>query len=137
MKKKILFICKHNKFRSKVGEAIFNKLNKNKNIIAESAGTIGSDNPTPYNVVKILREKGYRVARMKARKINLKKINDYDILIVVADNVDPQLFKDSGYRWKIIWWKVSDCMSIYVPGIRKRVDDIEKRVKKLIKRLGD
>jgi len=44
---KILFVCKHNRFRSKVAEAFFNKLKKNKKIKAESAGLV-LDKLRPY-----------------------------------------------------------------------------------------
>jgi len=36
-KMKILFLCKYNRFRSKVAEAVFNKLNHNNHMSAESA----------------------------------------------------------------------------------------------------
>ena len=129
--RKILFICRHNKFRSKVGEAIFNKLNKNKTIVAESAGLIGSDNPTPKNVVNVLKERSYKVSRMDARRVDKNSINDYSVLIIVADNVDPKFFEDS-FRGRVVWWKVSDCSEDDVEGITERVEDIEKRVKGFI-----
>lgn len=131
---KILFICKHNKFRSKVAEAIFNRLNKNKKIIAESAGLIGSENKTPESVVNVLKEKGYKVLRMKTRRIDSISLNDYDTLVVVADNINPEFFKDS-FKGKIIWWKISDCDEKDIPGIRKRVGEIEKGVRGLIREL--
>ena len=132
---KVLFICKHNKFRSKVGEAIFNKLNKNKKIISESAGIIGSEHKTPESVVKILKEKGYRVSRMNAKRVDSAKINNYNLLIIVADNVNPLFFKES-FKGKIIWWKISDCIDTDIEGIKKRVDEIEKKVRELVKELN-
>jgi len=129
---KILFICKHNKFRSKVAEAIFNKLNKNKKITAESAGIIGSENETPESVIKILKDKGYNVTRKVARRVDLSKINNYYLLVIVADNIDPIFFKDI-FKGKIIYWKISDCSDEDIKGIRERVDEIEKRVMKLVK----
>ncbi len=132
---KILFICKHNRFRSKVGEAIFNTLNKNKNIVAESAGIL-IDEMHLYvgeNVIKIMKEKGYDV-RGIPRRVDVRKINDYDYLIIVADNVDPMFFKNS-YKGKIIWWKIKDCDEKDLNSIRERVEDIEKRVRELIKEM--
>lgn len=153
---KILFICKHNKFRSKVGEAIFNteikklisapktsiknkkrvldELNKNKDIIAESAGIIGSEHLTPESVVKILKEKGYNIIRMETKRVDSIKINNYDMIIIVADNVNPLFFKDS-FKGKIIHWKITDCMDTDIKGIKKRVNEIEIKVKELIKEL--
>ncbi|VVB78200.1 Protein ArsC [uncultured archaeon] len=127
---KILFICKHNKFRSKVSESIFNQLNKNKKILAESAGLIGSDHPTPESVVNVLMEKGYDLKDRIARRVDSSKINNYDLLVIVADNVDPAFFKNS-FNGEIIWWKITDCIDTDIPGIRKRVDEIEEKVKVL------
>jgi len=131
---KILFICKHNKFRSKVGEAIFNKLNKNKKIIAESSGIIGSIHDTPKSVIDVLKNKGYRVKRKTAKRVDLDEIKDYDLIIIVADNVNPLFFKSS-FDKKIIWWKITDCLDTDIEGIKKRVDEIESKVKKLVEEL--
>jgi len=128
---KILFICKHNKFRSKVGEAIFNKLNKNKKIITESAGLLGSENVTPNSIINVLKEKGYKVKRKITKRVDSVKIKNYNLLIIVADNVDPILFKEN-FNGKIIWWKITDCMDTNIKGIIKRVNKIEKKVKNLI-----
>jgi protein-tyrosine-phosphatase len=132
---KILFICKHNKFRSKVAEAIFNKLNKNKKIIAESAGIIGSEHFTPESVIRILKEKGYGVARMDARRVDSVKIKDFDMIVIAADNINSRFFKDS-FKGKIIWWKITDCIDTDIEGIKERVDEIEKRIKEFIKELN-
>jgi protein-tyrosine-phosphatase len=35
---KVLFVCKHNRFRSKVAEAIFKKFTANLDVFADSAG---------------------------------------------------------------------------------------------------
>jgi protein-tyrosine-phosphatase len=131
---KILFICKHNKFRSKVGEAIFNKLNKNKKIIAESSGIIGSIHDTPKSVIDVLKNKGYRVKRKTAKRVDLDEIKDYDLIIIVADNVNPLFFKSS-FDKKIIWWKITDCLDTDIEGIKKRVDEIELKVKELVEEL--
>ena len=132
---KILFICKHNKFRSKVGEAIFNKLNKNPKIAAESAGIIGSEHLTPLSVVNALAKKGYQVSRMDARRVDSVSIKNYNTLIIVADNVDPAFFKDS-FKGKIIWWKITDCIDTDLEGIKERVSQIEKKVKEFLKEVN-
>ena len=41
----IIFVCKYNRFRSRVAEAYFNKINRNKNIHAYSRGVIRGDYP--------------------------------------------------------------------------------------------
>ncbi|MEK6860092.1 MAG: low molecular weight phosphatase family protein [Nanoarchaeota archaeon] len=133
---KILFICKHNRFRSKVAEAIFNKLNKNRKIKAESAGIL-IDELHLYvaeSVIKIMKEKGYDIGGIP-RKVDSSLINNYDLLVIVANNVNPEFFKES-FKGKIIWWKIKDCSALDINGIRKRINEIEKRVKKLIRELN-
>lgn len=133
----ILFICRHNRFRSKVAETIFKKLNKKKEIRAESAGIL-IDEARPYvakNVVKIMRERGYFIGNKISRQITSDRINDYDLLIIVADNLEKEFFVSSGFKGKIICWRMSDCDENDLKGIRKRIKDIEKHTQKLIARL--
>lgn len=125
---KILFICKHNRFRSKVAETIFNKLNKN--IVAESAGTV-MDEERPYiapSVVEIMKEKGYSI-KGKPKRIDKNKINNYDLLVIIAEDIDKEFFNE--FKGKIIKWKISDTSESDLNGIRKRIDEIEKKVKRL------
>ena len=129
----ILFICRHNRFRSKVAEAIFNKLNRNKSIKAESAGII-KDIPASKNVRKVLKEKRMKLKSIISRRFNEGIIRRTDIIVIVADNVSKGIFRK--FRKKIIVWKISDVSQSDVKGIRKRVGMIEKRVAGLIKNLN-
>ena len=129
----ILFICRHNRFRSKVAEAIFNKLNRNKGIKAESAGII-KDIPASKNVRKVLKEKRMKLKSIISRRFNEGIIRRTDIIVIVADNVSKRIF--TKFRKKIIVWKISDVSQSDVKGIRKRVGMIEKRVAGLIKNLN-
>lgn len=125
----ILFICRHNRFRSKVAEAVFNKLNKNKSIKAESAGII-KDIPVSRNVRKVMREKKIKLKSVKSRRFNAEIIKRADIIVITADNVDKGIFEKFGK--KIIVWKISDVSQDNIAGIRKRVEIIEKKVRNLL-----
>ncbi|HLD37341.1 MAG TPA: hypothetical protein VJA86_02020 [Candidatus Nanoarchaeia archaeon] len=129
----ILFICRHNRFRSKVAEAIFNKLNRNKSIKAESAGII-KDIPASKNVRKVMKDKRMKLKSIISRRFNEGIIRRTDIIVIVADNVSKGIFRK--FRKKIIVWKISDVSQSDVKGIRKRVGMIEKRVAGLIKNLN-
>ena len=129
----ILFICRHNRFRSKVAEAIFNKLNRNKSIKAESAGII-KDIPASKNVRKVMKDKRMKLKSIISRRFNEGIIRRTDIIVIVADNVSKGIFRK--LRKKIIVWKISDVSQSDVKGIRKRVGMIEKRVAGLIKNLN-
>ena len=132
---KILFVCKHNRFRSKVAESIFLALNKNNGIEVESAG-LQLDELRPYiekNVIQIMKEKGYEI-KGKPRKMSTELIKDFDLIVIVADNVKKELF--SGFKGKIIKWDIKDCNANEVERIKKIVDEIEVEVKCLIKQLN-
>jgi protein-tyrosine-phosphatase len=131
---KILFICKHNRFRSKVSECIFNSLNKNPQNHAESAGLL-MDTLRPYienNVVRIMKEKGYEISGIP-RQLTRVLAENFDMIIIVADNVEKEFFKD--FKGKIIQWNISDCDACDVNSITKIVGEIEIRVKELVKEL--
>ena len=131
---KILFVCKHNRFRSKVAEGVFNKLNKNKENYAESAGMI-LDDSRPYieeNVVNIMKEKSHDVSGIP-KQINKSLAKNFDKIVIVADNVDKRFFND--FKGEVKIWKISDCGASDVKGIKKRVDEIEREVKFLLETL--
>ena len=129
---KILFVCKHNRFRSKVAEAFFNKLNTNQDWKAESAGEVFNDKETPENVIKVLKEFKVEVNHKKPRQINQNLIEKFDLIIVVADNVD---LSDKVNGKKLVVWKISDTPEEDVKGILKRVEKIEHKVKELLRNL--
>ena len=62
-KKRILFVCKHNIFRSQVAENLFNKLNKNKKYISDSAGLIKWDKKD------LKRNDGYKAEKKVSREL--------------------------------------------------------------------
>ena len=51
-KTNILFVCKYNRFRSKIAEAYFNKINKNKLVSVKSAGIIRG-NPVSKDIIAV------------------------------------------------------------------------------------
>lgn len=130
---KILFICKHNRFRSKVAEALFKKYNKNKKIKAGSCGTNLDYILVAKNVVKVLKIFGVKRVNRYPRKISKKLINDSDLIVIVANNINKNIFKK--YKKKIIVWKISDTSQDDYSGILKRARLIEKKVNNLIKGL--
>jgi len=124
----ILFICKHNRFRSKVAETIFLALNKNPNIKARSRGMI-KDIDVAISVLNLMEEQGIVIKDKKSRKISKKDINWSDLIVIVADNV-----KNSEIRTKkkILRWEISDVSQDDYKGILTRIKQIEKKVKGLI-----
>ena len=133
MIKKILFICKHNIFRSKVAEACFKKLNK-KNCESKSAGIITSktSNPVQRNVGKRL---GI-IIKEPSRNVSTELLKWADLIILVANDVPPYLFDyDKRHETKLIVWKIQDVFNNKEQDIEKAIESIRKKVKSLIKTL--
>jgi protein-tyrosine-phosphatase len=128
---KLLFVCKYNRFRSKVAECIFNALNVDKNVHAESAGLLmdASRQYIEKNVLKIMNEKGYKLRGMP-RQLTSRLVKDFDVVVIVADNVNKEFFAD--FKGKIIKWKISDCKACELGRILEIVDEIEDKVKRLL-----
>jgi len=124
----ILFICKHNRFRSKVAEAIFKKLDKKDRV--RSRGII-KDVDVADSVLKIMKEKVIEIKDKKSRSLTRKDIEWADLIVIVADNL---WIRFPGK--KVLVWKVPDVSQKYFRGIKIIIDDIEKRVKKLVRLLG-
>jgi len=127
-----LFVCKHNRFRSKVAEALFKKL-AGGSVEVKSAG-VRLDLMRPYvaeNAKKVLREKGVDGADDTPREINDLDIRWADRIIVVANNVSPEIFP----KEKTEVWETEDTDQDNLEMIRKIVDKIEIKVKDLVKRL--
>ncbi|MFA5174036.1 MAG: hypothetical protein WC438_02545 [Candidatus Pacearchaeota archaeon] len=131
---KILFICRHNRFRSKVAEAVFNKISKNKKNKAESAGILIEDSTAfaSKNVVKIMNDLGYSV-KIKSRRVTSLDITKFDLLIIVANNVEKEYFWN--FKGKIIKWNIPDTNENNLNEIKRIVKTIETKVKKLVKEL--
>jgi len=126
----ILFVCRHNRFRSKVAEALFKKYNKNKKIKVDSCGIDLDYILVAKNVVKVLKIFGIKRVNRHPKKINDKLIERADLIVIVADNVSRRTFKK--YEKRVIVWKISDTDQNNYKGILKRTKLIEKRIKKLI-----
>lgn len=104
----ILFVCKFNRYRSKMAEAFFNKLNKDKTIKAESAGLI-EGRPITEDIKECAKRFGVSV-KGKPRGISTNLLIWQDILIIAADNVPETVFSEQQHKHKkkLIVWKLSD-----------------------------
>jgi len=143
--KNILFVCKHNIFRSKIAEAYFKKINKNKNIKLSSAGIIKGDllNRLDKKLIKIQKEtaKVFGIEIGKSSKyLSISLLGRQDIIVVVADDVPKEIFKNKFYMkpdLKIMVWKIQDAKKgkdnrkIIKESIRKIMKKVDRLVRKL------
>ena len=131
----ILFVCKHNRFRSKVAELIFRKLNINNRNEAKSAG-VQLDFLRPYveeNVKRILEKRGYNVNNELPRQINEFDLKWAYKIVIVANNVSPDLFKE--FKREIEVWDIGDCDTSDKKMIEEIIKKIEEKVKGLVDNL--
>ncbi len=124
----ILFVCKYNRFRSRIAEAYFNKINKNKNIKAKSRGIIKGDFPLNKTEVEIAKKKFGLNIYGKPNSIDIGLLKKTDLIVIVADNVPKKIFYTT-FKRRIIKWPIKD--------IEKEdgKDLIEEKIKKIIKKV--
>tara|TARA_Y100000310_G_scaffold77162_1_gene73728 strand:+ start:12731 stop:13177 length:447 start_codon:yes stop_codon:yes gene_type:complete len=143
--KNILFICKHNVFRSKVAEAYFKKINKNKKINADGAGLIKANflNKTEKKITnlqrKIAKEFGINI-KEGSKSLNTTLLKKQDIIIIVANDVPKEIFNNKFYlkpNLKLIAWKIKDVKKgkDNKTIIEKTIPKIMKKVERLVKKL--
>src|SRR3989338_9046819 len=87
----VLFICRYNRFRSKIAEAIFNNLNRNSKLKASSAG-VCKGKAISSEIINSALDSGICLSR-KSQLISRRLLNSHPIVIIVADDVDVSLVK--------------------------------------------
>jgi len=137
MTRNILFICKYNVFRSKVAEAYFKKINKNKNIKVKSAGII-SGCIRGKNTTASVKEFGLSL-KGNSKGLNINLLKWADIIIIVADDVPREIFKyNNAYPRRVILWKLKDVFGAQKNADLKRrmvIEEITKKVDELNKEM--
>lgn len=132
-KTKILFVCKHNMFRSKIAEIYFKKINRNKDIVATSAGLIRGYSPLEKREVIIAKEFGINL-RGKPRGLSVDLVRKQNLIIIVANDV-PNIFNNKSYidfkKTKVIVWKIPDD-----PGA-KNLDKLRRIIKSIMKKIEE
>lgn len=127
MKKNILFICKYNRFRSKIAEAAFEKLDKNKKYNVKSAGIIKGF-PISKEIISEAEENGLKV-KGKPKGISTDLLKWSDLVIITADDVPVYIFPKK-YTKNLIIWKIRD-----VNGDKESINEIIKIIKKKVEKL--
>ena len=132
MIRRILFVCKYNRFRSKIAEALFKKFNKNKNIKVKSAGIIIGKYPLDKIQIEISKKLDINLSG-KPQGISTDLLKWQDLIIIVADDVPERIFNNSDYGKKTLVWKIKDAKSNNKKEIEKIIILIKKRIIKLKK----
>ncbi|MEM4605497.1 MAG: hypothetical protein QW103_00470 [Candidatus Pacearchaeota archaeon] len=131
----ILFVCKFNKFRSRIAEAYFRKINKNKKIKIRSAG-IFRGTKTNEEIVNISKEFGIEISlKRKPRALTTALLRWQDLIVVVADDIPEILFNNVSAVKKIIFWKIRDTKLENVKEIKEIIKEIMKKCDELNEQL--
>jgi len=131
----IIFICKHNVFRSRVAESYFAKTNRNKNIHVSSGGLIVGE-ILSINQKKVMKELNVEpISRPK--NVSARLLKKQDLVVVVANDVPEEIFNNKMYIKKVIFWKIPDVFDNSKEKPIKVIKSIMKKVNGLVKSLED
>lgn len=123
----ILFICKYNRFRSKLAEAFLKKHSKHK---AKSAGIIKGP-PLDKKIIQCAKDNNIKINH-KIQTLNIPLIKWQDQIIIVADDVPKSIFSQNpetyGKKLKVIHWKIKDTDSKLPSTLNKLAKKIENKV---------
>lgn len=136
----ILFVCKHNMFRSKIAEVYFKKINKNREININSAGVIQGYLPLDKREVKVAKKFGINLEG-KPKGLSVDLLKKQNLIIIVADDVPKFLFNNREYidfsKTKIVSWEIKDRKLKSEKEIGKIIKQIINKIKKLSEDLGN
>ena len=134
----ILFVCKYNKFRSRIAEAYLKKINKNKDIKAESAGLIEGIYPLEKEQVEVAKEMGLNIEG-KPKALSSRLLKNQDLIVLVANDVPPIIFRSIETNKKtginVINLNIPDVASYDKKDIEKTIKTIMKEIDKLVNNL--
>lgn len=129
----ILFVCRYNRFRSRIAEALFNHYNIRSNVQVRSAG-ISPDYDGMYilpQAARALDSLRIKYVDKKADMVNDSLLKWADKIFIVADNVPLELFP----KEKVSQIDVPDAWSTEEETMLT-LRQIEKYIKKLAKDLA-
>lgn len=144
MKKRVLFVCKHNIFRSRVGEELFNNMYKGNKYFADSAGIISwkkedlKGDQMFVAETKLAKEFGVNLRNIESKPLTSSLLKKTNTVIIVADDVPKEIFNDKAFKGNILVWKTPDVKQKDKDkkGVaEKSIKFIEKNVKNLVKKL--
>ena len=131
----VLFICKHNVFRSQVAEAYFNQINHNPHIKARSGG-IFRHHTLMEKQIEEARKLGVYM-KGKSKSITTDILSNQDLIVIVADDVPKDIIAPRIYGGEILYWDTYD------PGgenpdesrYEETIENIKIKVKDLVNKL--
>ncbi len=134
---KLIFICKHNVFRSRVAEEYFKKTNKDPKIKVISRGLImgGQSDPAQREIAKKLL--GIKIEGRKPVPLTLPELIGADLVIVVANDIPSVVFdyQRITIEKKVVIWNIKDEQLQNKENIKRTILSIKEKVDQLNKKL--
>lgn len=128
----ILFICRFNRFRSRVADSYFKKINKNNKLKSDSAGLKAGSYPLDSDELECAYKLGINIEG-KPKRITEKLANWADTIVISADDVRPSfLAQYIKTKKKIIHWEIPESNSNNHEEIKSIINQIKEKVDELI-----
>jgi protein-tyrosine-phosphatase len=104
----ILFVCRHNIFRSRIAEEHMKKISNGKHNIS-SAGLIRFHGEMEPLQKKVCEERGF-ILPNQSKSLSVEGLRNQDLVVIVANDVPPKLLEHKGYHTigKVRRWNISD-----------------------------
>ena len=129
--RKVIFACVHNAGRSQMSAAFFNRYADPAKAHAVSAGTQPADRVHP-EVIEVMKEAGIDLSAAKPQKLSPELAQDAYLLVTMGCGDEcpfiPGLRRDD--------WPLPDPKGQGIEQVRMIRDEIERRVKALVKAEG-
>ena len=120
----MLFICKYNRFRSKIAEARLKAVCPG--VLVRSRGIIEGKMNHDVEELRACDNFGLNI-RSAPRGVSYSDLEWADYVVVVASDVPKSLFKLKGFSYKLVSFDIDDVCPDY------SVADVEKVVRKVLK----
>ncbi|MFA5953274.1 MAG: hypothetical protein WC812_01650 [Candidatus Pacearchaeota archaeon] len=129
----IIFVCKHNVFRSRVAETYFKQINKNPKIKISSGGLFSGGKNSPNQIIAMKKENVNPIS--KPKNLTIPFLKKQDLIIIVANDIPIKIFNNKDYIKKVINWKIPDVLNNNLENCYKTIKKIKVKVEDLVKEL--
>lgn len=126
----VLFVCVHNAGRSQMAAALLEDLAAD-GVRVRSAGTQPIDEIHPV-VMEAMRERGIDLSDRRPARLRDAAVREADVVITMGCGDECPFYPGKQYED----WEVSDPSDRALEEVREIRDEIERRVRDLLERLG-
>jgi arsenate reductase (thioredoxin) len=124
-----LFVCLHNAGRSQMSQALFERAAEGRHR-ALSAGTTPADHVHP-EVVEVMRELGIELADREPKLLTRELAEQADVVVTMGCGDECPYIPGRRY----VDWELADPKGRPLDEVRATRDDIDRRVRQLVKEL--